>query len=188
MKVEVSRDAKLQKLDHVFALVTEGGKGHFPDAVRKAIDDSGFSGRAEEAITVLAGEPKRITLIGLGKEDALTLRNIRAGLYAIAKTAKKHRSANIGVVVPYTVRGLEVAGSVRAIADYLAAADYKYDAFITPKKDDKPIAISATLLASLDVKECKRIDTEARAIADGVRTVRDMGNTPSNVMTPTRLA
>ena len=188
MKVEVSRDAKLHKLDHVFALVTEGGKGHFPDAVRKAIDDSGFSGRSEESITILAGEPKKITLIGLGKDDALTLRNVRIGLYAIAKTAKKHRSASIGVVVPYTVRGLDAAGSVRAIADYLAAADYKYDAFITHKKDDKPVAISATLLTTLDAKDCKRIEAEARAIADGVRTVRDMGNAPGNVMTPTRIA
>jgi leucyl aminopeptidase len=187
MKVEVSRDAKLHKLDHVFALVTEGGKGHFPDAVRKAIDDSGFSGRSEESITLLAGEPKKITLIGLGKDDALTLRNVRAGLYAIAKTAKKHRSASIGVVVPYTVRGLGAAGSVRAIADYLAAADYKYDAFITQKKDDKPVAISATLLTTLDPKDCKRVEAEARAIADGVRTVRDMGNAPGNVMTPTRI-
>src|SRR5437763_8397871 len=134
MRVEVSRDAKLHKLDHVFALVTEGGKGHFPDSVRKAIDDSGFSGRSEESITILAGEPKKITLLGLGKEDALTLRNIRGGLYAIAKTAKKHRSANIGVVVPYTVRGLSESESVRVIADYLAGADYKYDPFITQKK------------------------------------------------------
>ncbi len=189
MKVEVSRDAKLHKLDHVFALVSEGGKGNFPDAVRQAIADSGFAGRSEESITVLAGEPKKITLLGLGKDDALTLRNVRAGLYAIAKTAKKHRSANIGVVVPYTIRGLSDTDSVRVIADYLAGTDYKYDAYITQKKDDgKPLSITATLLSDLDAKECKRIQAEAQAIADGVRTVRDMGNTPGNVMTPTRLA
>src|ERR1043166_702701 len=101
MDVLISSEPKLSKLDHVFALVTEGGKGRIPDAVRKAIGDSGFSGRSEESITILAGEPKKITLIGLGKDDALTLRNVRGGLYAIAKTAKKHRSADIGVVVPY---------------------------------------------------------------------------------------
>jgi len=188
MKVEVSRDAKLNKLDHVFALVTEGGKGHFPDVVRKAIDDSGFSGRSDETITVLAGEPKKITLIGLGKEDALTLRNVRGGLYAIAKTARKHRSSDIGVVVPYNIRGLDAAESTRVLADYLAASDYKYDAFITQNKDEKRIAISATLLVNLDAKECKRVEAEARAIADGVRTVRDMGNAPGNVMTPVRVA
>jgi leucyl aminopeptidase len=189
MRVEVSSDAKLHKLDHVFALVTEGGKGDFPDAVRKAISESGFSGRSEESITVLGEAPKKITLLGLGKEDALTLRNIRGGLYAIAKTAKKHRSANIGVVVPYSIRGLSESASVRVIADYLAGTDYKYDAFITQKKDEgKPVTIAATLVTSLDAKECKRIQTEAQAIADGVRTVRDMGNAPANVMTPTRVA
>ena len=56
------------------------------------------------------------------------------------------------------------------------------------KKDEgKPVAITATLLANLDAKECKRITAEAQAIADGVRTVRDMGNAPGNVMTPTRI-
>jgi leucyl aminopeptidase len=188
MEVLISSDPKLAKLDHVFALVTDGAKGRFPDAVRKAIDDSGFSGRSEESITVLAGEPKKITLIGLGKDDAVTLRSVRAGLYAIAKTAKKHRSANIAVIAPQSFRGVSGADAVRVVADYLAGADYKYDAYITQKKDDgKPVAITATLVADLDAKECKRIQAEARALADGIRTVRDMGNAPGNVMTPARI-
>jgi len=79
---------------------------------------------------------------------------------------------------------------VRVAADYLGQADYKYDAFITCNKDDKPPAISGTLIPveGIDAKRAKHIESEARALAEGVRTVRDLGNTPSNVMTPTRLA
>jgi leucyl aminopeptidase len=189
MQVDVVREPKFSKFDHLFVLVTEEPRsGDFPDVAQGAIDAAAFEGRADESITILGEGPDKITLIGLGKPDALTLRGIRTALYAVAKAAKKHRSTAIGVVAPYTLRRLDAAQSTRVIADYLAAADYKYDAYITPQKDEKRLPIHATLITSLDPKECKRVQTEARAVADGVRTVRDMGNAPGNEMTPTRLA
>ncbi|HWS70846.1 MAG TPA: leucyl aminopeptidase, partial [Thermoanaerobaculia bacterium] len=39
-----------------------------------------------------------------------------------------------------------------------------------------------------DAKQLRVTQTEARAVADGVRTVRDLGNAPSNILTPTTLA
>jgi leucyl aminopeptidase len=185
MKVDISRDPKLSKIDHVFALVTEKPRstdGAYPPAVRKAIDDSKFEGRTDESITILSAEPRKITLAGVGKEDAVTIRTLRQGLLTIAKIAKKHRDTNIGVVVPFA------SISTRVVADYLAAADYKYDAYITVKKEEKRFPINATLITTLDAKQAKLAETEARAIADGIRTVRDLGNGPGNLVTPTHLA
>jgi leucyl aminopeptidase len=186
MKVDISREPKLSKIDHVFALVPEkprGADGVYPPAVRKAIDDSKFDGRADESITILSTEPRKITLVGVGKEDAVTIRTLRQGLFTIAKIAKKHRDTNIGVVVPFA------SISTRIVADYLAAADYKYDAYITVKKEDKRLPINATLIATtLDAKQAKQAETEARALADGIRTVRDLGNGPGNLVTPVHLA
>jgi leucyl aminopeptidase len=189
MQADVVRDVKFSKLDHLFVLVAEKPRsGEFPDVAQDAIGSAGFEGRADESITIVAKEPEKITLIGLGKEDALTLRGLRTALYAVAKTAKTHRSTNIGVVAPYTLRGLDAAQTARVVADYLAASDYKYDVYITPKKDEKRLPIHATLITNLDAKECRRVQAEARAVADGVRTVRDMGNAPGNLMIPVRLA
>jgi len=184
MKVEITREPKLSKIDHLFALVSEKPRSgdDYPAAVRAAIDDANFDGRADESITILANEPKKITLIGVGKPDAVNIRSIRQALYAAAKIAKKHRSTNIAVVAPFA------NVSTRVIADYLAASDYKYDAYITVKKEDKRLPINATLITSHDAKQAKLIETEARAIADGIRTVRDLGNGPGNLITPTRLA
>jgi leucyl aminopeptidase len=184
MKVEITRDPKLSKIDHLFALVTEKPRKDdaYPDAVRNAISTSDFGGRAEETITVLGDSPRKITLIGIGKGDAITLRGVRQGLFTAAKIAKKHRNANIAVVAPFD----DI--SPRVIADYLAAADYKYDAYITVKKEDKRIPITATLITPHDAKQAKQIETEAQAIADGIRTVRDLGNGPGNLITPARLA
>ena len=183
MKVEILSQPKLSKIDHLFALVAEKPRsGEYPPVVRKAIDDSKFDGRADESITVLAEEPRKITLIGVGKEDAVTIRAIRQGFYTLAKIARKHRETNIAVVAPFAKI------STRVAAEYLAASDYKYDAYITQKKEEKRLPITATLIASVDNKQAKQIESEVQAIADGVRTVRDLGNGPGNLVTPARLA
>ncbi|HUP59511.1 MAG TPA: leucyl aminopeptidase [Thermoanaerobaculia bacterium] len=189
MQVDISRELKLSKIANLFVLLAEGkDHGALPDVVAKAVREAGFEARSEEAITVLAGEPRKITLIGLGKRDALSVRGVRAAIGAAGRTAKKHRDKSIGVIVPYTLPNLAGEQSTLLIADMLAQSDYKYDPYITIKKELKRFPIAATLLSTLDAKTVKRLDATARAIAVGVNTVRELGNMPSNVLTPERLA
>jgi leucyl aminopeptidase len=187
MEVLINSDPKLSKLDHLFVLVAEGDK---PRPWRKAIEDSGFSGRGDEAITILNKEPRKLTLIGLGKQEKLSIRGMRAALYNAAKTAKKHRDRAIAIAFPYSLPSLSAEETVRVAADYLGQADYKYDAYITTNKDEKAPPITATLIPAdgLENKRIKQLESEARAVAAGIRTVRDLGNAPSNLMTPTRIA
>jgi leucyl aminopeptidase len=186
MLVDISRELKFSKLDHLFVLLAEGTHDDLalPDPIHNIVREAAFEGRADLAITILGKEPRKVTLIGIGKRDALTIRGIRGAIAAVGRTAKKHRDPAIGVIVPYPFPDLDV------IADALAQSDYKYDPYITVKKDQKRIAIRATLLApaSLDKKQVNALDQTARAIASGVNTVRDLGNTPCNIMTPERLA
>ena len=192
MHVDISRDLKFSKIDHLFVLLAEGKQddARVPDAVKKIIRDSRFEGRSDESITILAGEPRKVTLIGLGKADALSLRGVRGALTGTGRIAKRHRDKNIGVVFPYTLPKLDEERTTAIVADVLAQSDYKYDPYITVKKDQKRFPIDATLLApaSLDEKSVRRLAETARAIAAGVATVRDLGNMPCNVLTPERLA
>jgi leucyl aminopeptidase len=194
MQVEISREPKWSKIDHLFVLLAENSKAprdpQVPKAVAKAIGDSGFSGRSDESITLLSDEPRKVTLMGLGKEDALSLRILRRALFSLAKIARRHRDETIAVVYPYPLPDATEEETLFLIADYLAAADYKYDAYQTKNKDDKAPAISATVVAAGNsgAKELRVLQTEARAVADGVRTVRDLGNAPSNILTATKLA
>ena len=102
--------------------------------------------------------------------------------------AKKGRDGNIVVVVPVVIAKLGAEETTRIAADALAASDYKYDVYIT-KTDDKALPIRATLVPpdGVDAKRAKQLDDEAKAIAAGVRTVRDLGNGPGNLVTPTFL-
>jgi leucyl aminopeptidase len=183
MEVTLHPDPKWSKIDHLFVLLAENEKQTPIKSVQKVIGRSGFIGRADETITVLSDAPGKTSLMGLGKRDAITLRSIRAALYSIGKTARKQRDRSIAVSVP---AGLE---DVRVIADFLSQSDYKYDNYITVKKDGQG-PIHATLIPpeKLDAKEIKRIETELRALRSGVRTVRDLGNAPANLVTPAHLA
>jgi leucyl aminopeptidase len=187
MQVHISRDFKPAKTDHLFLLLAEGKHDvDVSDDLRQVIKDSKFEGRSDESLTLLAGQPRKVTLIGLGKLDALTHRNVKAAVATAGRTAKRHRDPKIALLFPYTLPGKTAEESTLAIADALAQSDYKYDAYHTVRKEPKKIHIEATLIAP-DV-DAKKLDARARAIAEGIRTVRDLGNAPSNVMTPTRLA
>jgi leucyl aminopeptidase len=188
MHVDLARELKLSKLDHLFVLLAEGKLDvDVPEAAQGAIADAKFEGRADELITVLGKTPRKITLIGIGKSDKASLRGIRAALVNVAKTAKRNRDSKIGVVVPYNLPGFDAEETALLIADALAQSDYKYDPYITVRKEQKRFPINATLQVdeSVDVKKAR---AKASALADGVTTTRDLGNTPCNVMTPQRLA
>jgi leucyl aminopeptidase len=188
MDVTITRDPKVASADHLFVLIAENGHPDVAVAAKamKAIGDAGFTGKADESLTTVAGEPKKITLVGIGKLEELTIRVLRAALYSVAKMAKKQRDRHIIVVLPYVVKNLDADGTTRVAAAALSGGDYKYDTYIT-KKDDKPLPISAQLVPpdGIDAKRAKQLDLEAKAVAAGIRTVRDLGNAPPNLATPT---
>jgi leucyl aminopeptidase len=189
MQIDITREVKLSKIDHLFVLLTEGKHDDvdLPEAVRTAVRDSGFEGRGDESLTILAGgSPRKITLLGLGKAEALTWRGARGPITAAGRIAKKQRDAKIALLFPYLLPDLDADESALAVADALAQSDYKYDAFVTPKPDQKKIAISGTVIAP--ESSGKKLTPHARALAEAVRTVRDLANEPCNLLTPRRLA
>src|SRR5436190_9578023 len=181
MDVSINKDPKWSKIDHFFDVLPKNDKLFPIKAMQHVLRDSGFQGRAEEAITVLADEPRKVTLIGIGDKKKLTMRAVRAAIYAIGKTAKKQRDRSIAVAVPFAIPDLNAADSTRVIADFLAQSDYKYDEYISKKDDDNRGPIDATLIPndSLDAKRVKQLDEDSRALREGLRIVRDLGNAPA---------
>src|SRR6476660_41637 len=100
MHVELIREVKLSKLDHLFIIIAEKGDLALAGPVRALAEDvlkrSRFEGRSEETISVLAGEPHKITLIGLWKAESFNLRGLKTALGIVAKTAQKQRDRKIG--------------------------------------------------------------------------------------------
>src|ERR1043165_10013232 len=116
MQVAISRDPKLSKIDHLFIVLAENSRPDLPlspKALKKILAGPGFVGRGDEFVTSLADEPKKITLVGCGKEESLSIRGARAALYRIGKIAKKQRDASIAVVFPYVLLKLTAAETTR---------------------------------------------------------------------------
>jgi len=186
MQVVITHEPKLSKIDHLFVLLAEGSRDVPWDSVKKAILESKFEGRSDESITILNSEPRKLTLIGLGKSDTLTHRGVHGAITAAGRTAKKHRDARIALYLPYTLPRMDAEATALAVADALAQSDYKYDPYITVKKEQKRIAIHGTVIAP--DTNVKKLTSEAKAIAEAVETVRNLGNAPANLMTPAELA
>ncbi|HEX7833561.1 MAG TPA: leucyl aminopeptidase [Thermoanaerobaculia bacterium] len=188
MQVDIVREGKFQKIEHLFVLLAEGKRDEvLPEVVSGAVSEAKFEGRGDESITVLAGQPRKVTLIGLGKREKLSHRGVRAAVTTAGRIAKKQRDAKIALIFPYTLPGMDADATALAVADALAQSDYKYTAYLTTKKEElnRP-AVHATLIAP--DADAKKLTVEANALADAVRTVRDLGNAPCNIMTPQKLA
>jgi leucyl aminopeptidase len=190
MQVEITSELKPSGIDHLFVLLTEGRRpAKLPDAVSEAIRAAKFEGRSDESITVLAGTPRKVTLIGLGKPEKLTRRAIRGAIAGAGRAAKKHRDARVALFFPHLIPGCDLERTALVAADLLAQSDYKYDAYLTANAEAKKVNTRATLvIPGLDGRRTRELNTSAKALAAGVTTVRDLGNMPSNVLTPRRLA
>ncbi|MDX1584347.1 MAG: leucyl aminopeptidase [Thermoanaerobaculia bacterium] len=195
MNITINPEVKLSKTDNLFVLLTEDSQSplNLPDdlteRVRHAIDVSKFSGRDEETICNLGEAPRKITLVGLGKSEKLTHRSLRAALAKVATIAKSNRDANIAVAFPYKLDGLDDEETMRQVADLTAHADYRYSDYMTMERETTDFQVEATILAPISVnkKTAKRLTEEARKMAEAVRLVRDLGNGPGNLITPTEL-
>lgn len=199
MRVQISSSPKLARVDHLFILVAEhDGKKRTihaqPDArkmIEAAIAESRFTGRSDEAITFLRKDgPRKVTLIGIGKESAISHRSVKTGIHALAKAAKRARDKSIAVLIPYTLPGLDDAKGARLIYDLLTHADYRYDAWLSKKSDGPTGPVRCLYIAppSLDARAVRRVAAEGEVIAEAVRLVRDLGNAPGNEITPESLS
>ncbi|MBI2213307.1 MAG: leucyl aminopeptidase [Acidobacteria bacterium] len=194
MNVTVSRELTLSAIDHLYVLVTEEMNLDLPARLRtrieRAIGDSAFEGRSDESITMLAGAPRKITLVGLGKAEALSHRGLRAAIYAVGKTARRQRDKKIGVALCASFPNASLEASTRLAADLVAHSDYKYASYITSAEMKKRGEIACTLVApaSLDRRAVARVAAQSSVLTGAVRTVKDLGNGPGNLVTPTQLA
>ncbi|MFN2442083.1 MAG: leucyl aminopeptidase [Thermoanaerobaculia bacterium] len=196
MNISLSRDPKFARIDNLFILLAEGEKTpDFPfesslnKKIAAAISRSGFAGRQDEGLTILLdGEPKKLTLVGVGKPDSFNRRTARAAIQGIARIAQRNSDASIALYSPWLLPGSDAEETALFMLDRLAHADYRYLAFKT-RDDARTIEIKCTLIPTgeIDGKAAKRILHQASVIADSVRLARDLGNAPGNEITPARL-
>ena len=197
MDIQIRRKPALSKSQHLYMFLPEGADpsslGVSADLIELASDlisRSDFSGRAEQSISSILDNRRRITLIGLGKIDKLTRRVMRIAVRALGKSAQRNRDTSIVIAAPLLLDPSDPVRELRWLADQVAHSDYRYTNYLGEEEKKKRVSVRATIAApeSMSDKDVRSAEKEARVIADAVRTTRELGNTPPNELTPARLA
>lgn len=132
---------------------------------------------------------QRVVLIGLGEQDKY---NAKAHAAAESVFASYCKSASVTEAVS-TLASIDVADNTladraRAAAQAVGYANYKYDATLSKKNEDKTIEQFSVWSAPTLESEAKTGLKNGKAIANGVNFTRLLADLPPNVCTPTYLA
>jgi leucyl aminopeptidase len=187
--MEIKRESKSVDEVEADALVLIGFEGAPPEAApaREAIQElyaSGeFTGKPLE-ISILhrpAGfKAKRLVLAGAGKQDNFDAAELRKLSGAVLRSLKSKGVRTIALALDGSAGS---DGFAAAAVEGAMLADLDPDRYKTdPKKADKQVdsfTVLGATQASLD---------RGRILAEAQNFTRSLGNEPSNVMTPLRLA
>ena len=197
MKLSLSAaDANLGRAHVLAVAVREGGAIAAPgldkrvasrlESLRASIRFNGKDGKSVVA-PAPQGLGRLVLFLGVGRRrDLLEMARRLAGT-ALGKCSEV--SATRLVVVPPEA----TQASAEAVVEGLLLADYKFDRHKTGDAKAKPAkkegdVVAGIVLAAPIGKALKSSLPRLAALSEGVKLARDLGNEPSNVLTPARLA
>ncbi|MCU0235096.1 MAG: leucyl aminopeptidase [Thermoanaerobaculales bacterium] len=147
-----------------------------------------------EAGELISGEcplalAHRVTFVGVGDERELSHSKLREALGRVMRQATKNREYQIGLGVPVRVNGLTDAES-RAFALLEASiSDYTFDHFKSKKNEFEKIdGLHIMPLAGESEEVLEQRLQRVRLMRTAKQLARDLGNRPSNDLTPDALA
>ncbi len=176
----------------------EGGK---LSAAAKALDHKGvlttavktgdITGKPGTTLLVhRSGEAaKRILLVGLGAEDAVSDRNFISAIQSVSRVFS-HLGANDAMLaLPLDcVKGRDAHWAIRTLIPALRESVFRADG-LKSKKDDTPKGVrKITLLVAEANAATRHTLKQAVAVANGLDLAKTLGNLPPNICTPTYLA
>ncbi len=162
--------------------------------VRRLIADGDFKGKAQETALLYTNgtiPPKRVLVVGLGKEEKFDLEAIRVAASAAAKRVRDLRVKSFSTIVHGSGRSsISLADATQAVVEGTELALYEFKELKTEAEDD-PKKVNDMTFVVFDAS--KRPEVEAavevgRKIVAGVHLTRDLVNRPANYATPTILA
>jgi len=136
---------------------------------------------------------KRLLIAGLGKSKEITLEKLRTAYANAAKSFNKLKLTTIGFEVPdlsliKTVTNHTIPDIMEAIAEGVMLSQYTYDKHIS-KNDFVPIDEVVFFTDSPKFqKEVSEAVKNSKIVCDAVCVARDLGNEPSNFLTPDKFA
>ncbi len=162
--------------------------------IRAVMASQEFTGKFLQ-ICVLRTDRKmvaaRLFLLGLGKPVEMTLDRLRQGLGRAACRVREIELTHFSMPVDgEIVSGASVQAQSQAMAEGVILGLYQFQIYKTDRENLPKEMKKATWIAirKEDLSEIEEGVWRGKIVAEGVNYVRDLCNTPSNVITPSRLA
>ena len=134
---------------------------------------------------------ERVLLIGCGKEKEFNENRYRdATAKAVSILKDTGATEATSYLTELDVKGRDISWKVRQAVEVTEAALYRFDQ-LKSKPDNSRRALRRMVLAvpkRSDLGPGEQAIHEGRAIADGMKLARDLGNLPGNLCTPAYLA
>jgi len=168
----------------------------FKGSLDVLINSKDLKGNLNEIIVIYVdsdARSKRLMLLGLGKSKEITLEKLRNAYATASKKFNSLKLTNIGFELPdlTVVKGTlncPINDIIQAISEGVFLSQYNYRKYVS-KDTFSPIddVIFFTDIPKY-VKEIGDTVKISKMIADAVCFARDLGNEPSNMLTPQKFA
>lgn len=159
--------------------------GTFSPYVRTVVDTGDFSGKQGENILLYpkGGKEKRCLLIGLGKEEDLTVDALRLAYSNVAKECQKKAISKINLVVPNIaeLRKVDVNECLRGIAEGILLTNYCWEKLVT--LDEQTVLLKSVCLIGI-LPQLLEVVQACEQTAEAVYFARDLINGNADMITP----
>jgi leucyl aminopeptidase len=162
--------------------------------ITKILKRDNVEGKAGDTLLVShipEGKIERVLLVGLGKKEDLTGKNYRKALAAAIKSVKDSGARNaVSALHEADMADRDLAWKIRQTVEVFENSTYTFTK-LKKKSDDKPLRLSTIQVLAGDGDSIQAAETglrHGRAIARSMIQVRDLGNLPGNICTPSYLA
>jgi leucyl aminopeptidase len=161
-------------------------------ALTELLARRGWTGKPGQALPMLLpgkGRPRLIVAVGMGPKGDITLERCReAAAYAVKQVSRLALKSLALPLDDFTGPGRPAAAAAGALVEGAMLAGYAFRRYKSGPQDEGA-GIEELLLTSASEGAGVRASLgRARAVCEATMLARDLGNTPANEMTPTRLA
>ncbi len=163
--------------------------------IARALASGDFKGSAGEAMVLYPavsgrGVPERVVVMGLGKADALDLEGIRRLGGTLAGVLRKLKVKRAATVLHGGESGKPAREVSQALIEGLLYGLYRYDNYFRDGRAEPLLLEQLTVVEKLasKVKAIREGAALGLSIGNAVNEARELGNGPSNEVTPAYLA
>ncbi|MBC8163485.1 MAG: leucyl aminopeptidase [Roseiflexaceae bacterium] len=158
-----------------------------PAGVAELLEPADFRGKSKQTLLVYGRDtvaPRRVLLVGLGKQEKASAEGLRqAGALAVQQARSMQlRAFTLGLNGELPLAP-ELAA--QALAEGIELGAYRYDRYRTGLSDEQRFTVEhATIVADSAEQPMRAGIASGQAIARGVMFARDLVNAPGGVLTP----